>query len=205
MSTLYYILLYVIKKMYLYTHTKNTYTHCYPVMHRYSPVAFERWTFVHVQHPNGWFPLQKTCQQTTETVGIQIWGMISSMTPWWQQLRSLVPSLLFHLWGNGDQRKPWSLSILNFFFSWEGSPVILEDFNKDLFQHWFLSIRYLGGSTFVEMYPYKAASKETEQKKASKGPRGHWFIRRRYFARLVLYLAISDLWLCTSFLMGRST
>ena len=26
---------------------------------------------------------------------------------------------------------------------------------------------------------------------------------RRYFARLVLYLAISDLWLCTSFLMGR--
>lgn len=26
---------------------------------------------------------------------------------------------------------------------------------------------------------------------------------RRYFARLVLYLAISDLWLCTSFLMGE--
>ena len=28
-------------------------------------------------------------------------------------------------------------------------------------------------------------------------------MNRRYFARLVLYLAISDLWLCTSFLMGR--
>ncbi|CAE8686055.1 unnamed protein product [Polarella glacialis] len=27
---------------------------------------------------------------------------------------------------------------------------------------------------------------------------------RRYFARLVLYLAISDLWLCTSFLIGES-
>ena len=34
-------------------------------------------------------------------------------------------------------------------------------------------------------------------------PRSAWETpTRRYFARLVLYLAISDLWLCTSFLMG---